>query len=236
MIKYIILLIALLLNQSILLGASVTEDYLPTIKYKATKIAGFTVLINPEVLLHQKEYNELLVELKTQLEKIIRVVPRQPLEHLKQVRIWVEWRAKADGAAEFHPSAAWLTTHGYNPEKEGSIEISNTINFVQWSHGEQPWMVMHEMAHAYHIKVLGDNFADIASAYNHAIDHKLYQSVDYIKGFKQRAYALTNSKEYFAELSEAYFGKNDFFPFTNSELANYDLMGYKVMVTVWGKL
>jgi hypothetical protein len=45
----------------------------------------------------------------------------------------------------------------------------------------------------------------------------------------------TNYKEYFAELTEAYFGKNDFFPFERADLKKYDPTGYKLMQDVWGQ-
>jgi nucleoid-associated protein YejK len=52
---------------------------------------------------------------------------------------------------------------------------------------------------------------------------------------ESKAYALQNEKEYFAELTEAYLGKNDFYPFQRQELLNYDKNGYKVLEKVWGK-
>ena len=96
-------------------------------------------------------------------------------------------------------------------------------------------MVLHELAHAYHHLVLGDDCKSIEAAYKHAVDKKLYESVAYCGGGKQRAYALTNAKEYFAELSEAYFGKNDFYPFVRSELEQYDPVGFQLMEQIWGK-
>jgi hypothetical protein len=203
--------------------------------YQRQTIQGFTVLVNPAVLLHKQEAAEMQKELESQLRAIVREVPAKLLPDLQKVWIWVEWEKKKDGAAEFHPSANWLKQHGYNPEKAGHIELSNTRNFVQWSHIAQPWMVMHEMAHAYHHLVLGDDYKTIESAFKHAVDSKLYESVAYCGGGKQKAYALTNSKEYFAELTEAYFGRNDFYPFVRSDLKQYDPQGFQLMEQVWGK-
>ena len=41
--------------------------------------------------------------------------------------------------------------------------------------------------------------------------------------------------QYFADLTEAYFGKNDFFPFNREDLKKYDPTGYQLMKTVWGQ-
>ena len=204
----------------------------PTSLYQQTSVNGFTILINSSVLKHPPQAKTMWQELNLQLDAIVRVMPAKPLGALRKVRIWVEW-ANRKGAAEFHPSAVWLSQHSDNPDKAGDIEVSNTHNFVQWSRADQPWMLLHELAHAYHSRVLGDTDADIRSAYQHAIQRGLYQSVAYVKGGRQKAYALTNEKEYFAELSEAYFGKNDFYPFTRADLKAYDPVGYQLMKTSW---
>ena len=60
-------------------------------------------------------------------------------------------------------------------------------------------------------------------------------SVAHVHGGKRKAYAATNYKEYFAELTEAYFGKNDFFPFNRVDLKKYDPTGYQLMQDVWGQ-
>ncbi len=211
------------------------HSFTPTAVYIQKSIHSFTVLIHPEVLTHQQAAEEMRQELDRQLAAISQVVPAQPLSALRKVRIWVEWAKRPQGAAEFHPSAQWLSQNGYNPEKAGCVEVSNTRNFVQWSQAEQPWMLLHELAHAYHHQVLGDQYFPIEAAYRHAINHKLYASVHYIKGGNRKAYALTNAKEYFAELSESYFGKNDFYPFIRSELKTYDPVGYQLMEKAWGK-
>jgi len=48
------------------------------------------------------------------------------------------------------------------------------------------------------------------------------------------AYAVTNHKEYFAELTEALFSTNDVFPYTREELAGHDPKGMAVLRRVWG--
>ncbi len=210
------------------------RPYDPTATYKQESCQGFTVLINPQVLKHKQDAQEMRKELRSQLAKIARVVPANPLSALKRVRIWVEWEKQPRGAAAFHPSAVWLAQNGYNPEKAGDVELSNTRNFIQWSRTDQPWMVLHELSHAYHYTVLGEYHPGIQAAYQHAVERKLYAAVAYIHGGKQKAYALTNATEYFAELSEAFFGQNDFYPFTRAELKQYDPVGYQLMESTWG--
>jgi hypothetical protein len=203
--------------------------------YKKESIQGFTVLINRQVTAQKEDAAEVRKELERQLKEIGCVVPTGPLAALRKVRIWVEWNRKENGGAEFHPSVKWLQDNGYNPEKAGSIEISNTRNFVKWSRAAQPCMVLHELAHAYDFLVLGEGDPSLKAAYRQAVDHKLYDEVDFVAGGRRKAYALVNHLEYFAELSEAYFGKNDFYPFTRSDLEKHDPVGYKALRKVWGE-
>lgn len=208
--------------------------YAPTSSYVQQTIQGFTVLIHPEVLRHPQDAERMKVELESQLKVILRDLPAKAMERLKKVRIWVEWEKKPNGGAEFHVSRGWLQANGYYPEKAGDIEISNTRNFVNWSQSAQPCMVMHELAHAYHHLVLGEKHAGIDAAFKQAVDRKLYESVAYVLGGNKKAYAMNNAKEYYAELTEAYFGKNDFFPYDRKDLAQHDPVGYQLMESTWG--
>jgi hypothetical protein len=47
------------------------------------------------------------------------------------------------------------------------------------------------------------------------------------------AYAMTNQMEYFAELTEAVFSTNDFYPFTRDELAAHDPVGMAAVLKAW---
>jgi len=46
-------------------------------------------------------------------------------------------------------------------------------------------------------------------------------------------YGLTNHKEYFAEATEAFFYRNDFYPFVRAELKEHDATMHDVLVKVW---
>jgi hypothetical protein len=78
-----------------------------------------------------------------------------------------------------------------------------------------------------------DRNVEIVAAYQQAKNAGLYANVASIDGSVGRAYALTDEKEYFAELTEAYFLKNDFFPFNREELRKYDPNGYALIERLW---
>ena len=211
------------------------RNYYPQSVYQEQSIHGFTVLVSPQVLAQAHAAVEVRAELVRQFGEVVEVVPSPAVSALRKVRIWVEWSKRPDGGAEFHVSRNWLEKNGYNPAKAGDIEISNSLHFVKWSRAEQPCMVLHELAHAYHFLVLGEGNPEIAAAYRHALESRSYESVDYFGGGKRRAYALVNEKEYFAEISEAYFGRNDYYPFTRADLQRHDPVGYELLQRLWGK-
>jgi hypothetical protein len=201
--------------------------------YAHETIHGFTVLVHRDVEAHADEAAEMRRELRHQLHVIGETLPERPLAELRKVRIWVEWEAKPNGAAEFHPSAEWLREHGYNPAKAGDVEINNARNFVSWSRSHQPSMMLHELAHAYHFRVLGAEQEEIETAYQRAKDGDGYDEVEHVDGRRYKAYALTDAREYFAELTEAYFGKNDFYPFERAELREHDEAGFAAVERAW---
>jgi hypothetical protein len=214
--------------------AAQERSYERTSTYKEDSIQGFAVLLSPQVLAHPPAAEDVRAELARQLKAVDEVVPSEALSALRKVRIWVEWSNRRNTASEFHPSAGWLERNGYNPDKAGDLEISNSLNFLNWSRADQPCMVLHELAHAYHFHVLGTRHSAIAAVYQQAVDSKSYDSVDYVRGGKRRAYALVNEREYFAELSEAYFCRNDYYPFTRVDLQRHDPAGYELLRRLWG--
>jgi hypothetical protein len=209
--------------------------FTPTVSYKTIRLQGFKVRVSPEAQDAKAETGEALALLKRKLAEIETLVPKPHLKALRKVAFWIERESRPNGAAEFHNSVEWLKQNGYNPDKMRSVEIGNVRNFVKW-HAEQPLMVLHELAHSYHFGTLGEKNPEVRAAFDNAVKAGLYQEVSYIRGGKkQRAYALTNEFEYFAELTEAYFGQNDFFPFNREDLRTYDPSGYALMERVWSQ-
>ena len=228
------------LTVALLAGSLFAEDtaYTPTSAYKTNLVHGFTVLVNPAALEHEAEMTAFRTELDKQVTDLRRVLPKDKLAALLPVLIWVEWAKKPNGAAEYHPSAGWLRDNGYNPEKAGGVEINNVRNFIGWSRDAQPAMLLHEMAHAYMFRFVKPGSAQyeaLKKAYDHAVKTGIYDAVEYIGGGKKKAYALTDINEYFAELTEAYFLKNDFYPFIRNELKTHDPDGYAVLKEIWGE-
>jgi hypothetical protein len=209
--------------------------YDPVEQYEERLIEGWKVLVNKRML--SKEHDELreqtLKLLADHLYRIVRVVPGDATAKLRKIPIWVELAHPLHPCMCYHPSESWLREHNMNPKKAGAVEIANCKNFLSWTR-EQPWMVLHEMAHGYHHQVLGFDNAEIKACYDRAVESKTYELVLHINGEKVRHYALTNDKEYFAEATEAYFGTNDFYPFVRAELKKHDPKLYDLLEKLWG--
>ena len=214
-------------------GAITPPQYTPTTEYRVENIEGWTVRINPAL----GEANPgleraTLRELTNQLYRITRVIPPAALERIRDIEVWVELDMPKTACMCYHVSKGWLIPNGYNPDKEGAIEIGNARAFVDWTQG-QPWMVLHELAHGYHDKVFGYDHAGISQAWQRMSDGGTYEKVGHISGRPRRHYALVNPMEYFSETTEAIYGRNDFHPYVRSELEKVDPEGMALVKSLW---
>jgi len=209
--------------------------YEPTSAYTVREIEGWKVYVHNRLLGEKKDLgDETLKLLAVHLYNVNRMVPRPALDKLHAVPIWVEAGNPKVECMCYHPSREWLEENGFNPEKTGAVELGNPRKFLYLTHHQ--WaMVLHELAHAYHHQVLGYDDPDIKAAYQAAMESKSYESVLRFDGSKKRAYAAGDDQEYFAELTEAYFGTNDFYPFVRAEIIEHDRPAFKMLKKVWGK-
>ncbi|MBN8219888.1 MAG: hypothetical protein J0L53_03140 [Spirochaetes bacterium] len=225
------------------LTASVTADslrakkpFVPTSHYALQKIEGWSVRVNKDLLSgRQREIGtRVLALLKEKLAEIRRIVPQAAAQKLTNVVIWVGVNDYAIPNATYHPSREWLKEHGWNPDKARGVEISSAATLLSWVK-DQPMVILHELTHAYHDQVLGYDNVEIENCYQRAKKSGKYARVKNISGAVMRAYALNDAQEFFAEASEAYFGKNDFYPFTKEDLRKFDSETFNVVETLWNR-
>lgn len=208
--------------------------FLPSNRFATIVVEGWNIRVAQPLLDQQAAlWKQLHRELQSQLYRVSRAVPPDPLEKLRQVTVWVEDNTMPNGCMAYHPNVNWLKEHGVNPDKAKGVELGNVRHFLAWT-GHQPWMLLHELAHAYHDQFLGgfDN-PEIKAAYDAAMSEKLYESALLYDGSRKRAYAATNPMEYFAEATEAFFGTNDFYPFVRAELKQHDPRLAALLEKLW---
>jgi hypothetical protein len=208
--------------------------------YEVRDLDGFRVHVNKAFLAHDpKKLERVLLQARADLDEVAHFVTPQMLAVLHTVELWVEENGTHDTARNGHgmcqhASKSWLTEHGLLPEKAGHFEIINPDDFLTWRR-DQPYMLFHEMAHAVQWR-LSKSDAEIRAAHDDAMAHHLYEAVprNTVPQSKTgKAYAAENEHEYFAELSEAYFALNDFYPYSRAQLADYDRRGFALMEKFW---
>ena len=184
-------------------------------------VEGWPVFFEPVLFEgeHKETGEKALKALANHLYKIKLIVPEERLKELQKLEIRVELHNKRLGAMQYHPSEGWLKRNGHDP-----------------SMVKQPWVILHELAHAYHDQVLGFDHKGIIEAYQRGKKNESYDKVLLYTGRRVKHYAMTNHKEFFAELTEAYFGMNDFYPFVRAEIKEHDPETFKLLEEIWGKL
>lgn len=210
--------------------------------YQTYAIEGWTVLVDERLLTGEDSRTRQALELlRAQLKEIARVVPPPAVAKLREVRLWFSPEyAGFRPTAEYHPDAGWLRQNGRNEAMARSVEFTNVRTFEAEAK-RMPNFALHELAHAYHHRVLPGGYenAPIAAAYNQAKGRGSYDQVERWLGngrpnTRERAYAMTSPMEYFAESTEAFFARNDFFPFDRIELKRHDPDMERLVAKLWG--
>ena len=210
----------------------------PDATHSSRNLAGWVVHISRPLLATNASATARALELlQAQLEQIVRVVPPSAVAELKKVRLWISPEyPKTPPRAEYHPDPGWLREHGRDPAMARGVEFTN-VRIFEAECRRMPVLALHELAHAYHHRVLGHDHAGIKAAYEHAMAGGKYDRVERqdSEGRRRfdRAYALTSPQEYFAECSEAFFGQNDFFPFNREELKQQDPAMFALLESLW---
>lgn len=193
-------------------------------------------------------------QLADDLQQVAKILPPHAVEYLKEnCPVWVNRSLKFGPKVCpiratyccYHPSREWLVENGLNPSKHKCIEINdgpcykNDLDY--WGPGG---LMVHEFCHAYHHRMLPDGYdnKEILACYQQAMKEKLYDKVKVHgpQGPEAKAYACSNDKEYFAELSTAFLGGldesieyNKWFPFNRSQLKAHDPRAYNLLCRVW---
>jgi len=202
-------------------------------------VDGWTVHIDDRLLALEGAAlgRQALRLLAAQLHAVTLVVPEDKVRRLRRVPVWLDLTHGELVSPQYHPGADWLADHGYSRELVKGIHIPDAAYFAAARfQREQPWGVLHELAHAYHDQVLGFEHAGIRAAWERCVKGGRYRSVLHISGRQRPHYALTNAREFFAEMTETYFGRNDFFPFNSAELKREEPELFALLAKLWGPL
>jgi len=175
--------------------------------------------------------------LTARLVAIATVVPEKSLAGLRAVTIELDLDYPGLSFMQYHPDADWLIEQGYSEALEKCVHIPDVEDFLApFDNHRMPWVVLHELVHGYHDQVLGYKNPRIAAAWEKFRDSGKYQSVLTNRWGMHQHYALTNPMELLAEMTESYFGSNDFYPFVAGELQQAEPGIFALMEEIWGPL
>jgi len=200
------------------------------------QIVGWTVDVDPQLL--DGEHAELgtraLDMLANHFQRIAILVPEERLAQLRQIGVWIEYRHPTLGAMQYHPSRDWLQRHGHDPRLTKKIHITRAAELLDRGQMlKHPAVILHELAHGFHDQFLDFDESRIRAAYEKAKTSGTYEKVLLYNGQRVRHYAMTDHKEYFAEGTEAFFYRNDFYPFVRAELQEHDPELHDLLVDIW---
>ncbi len=224
------------------LGQAVAWDdekkfYDPIVK----KLEGWTIKVDPKLL--KNENNELksqvFTALANHLQRIKYILPEAKVKALQKLPIWLDHHYEPLGSMQYHPGVTWLRANKHDPRLVKHVHIPRAkalLNRGQWA--KHPYVILHELAHAYHDQVLENGFQNkaVLDAYKKAKAKGAYEKVLLYSGRTVKHYGLTNQMEYFAECTEAYLGVNDFYPFVRAELNEHDPRMFKLLKKIWGEV
>ena len=198
-------------------------------------IEGWKIRVDPKLIAEEDLSKQVFTALANHLQRVKYIVPAERVKQLQQLPIWIDLENPVLKAMQYHPSRGWLLANNHDPRLVKHVHIPQARDLLKRSTwAKHPYVVLHELAHAYHDQVLSFDAPAIVEAYEKAKDEGIYEEVLLFTGRKVRHYGLSNPKEYFAESTEAYFGVNDFYPFVRAELKEHDPRMYEVMKSVWG--
>lgn len=204
------------------------------------KIEGWTIRVDDRLLKNEAAAAEGVQALKllnARLVAITMVVPEPALTKLRTITIQLDLDYADLKPMQYHPGADWLRDNGYRESLVKCVHIPAVAGFLSpYENHRMPWVILHELTHAYHDQILGFDHPGIIAAWKKFRDSGKYQSVLTSSGPMREHYGLTNEKEFFAEMTETYFGSNDFHPFVAGELKKDEPGIFALMAEIWGPL
>jgi len=232
-------LVALLVSTLFVLGLSAADrPALPT-AHTTRNVEGWTVRVDDRLLTGGGATlgERALTLLGARLTAITFVVPEPALAKLRAVTIQLDRDYGDLRPMQYHPSSGWLKAQGYSEALAKCVHLPSAEGFLApFDLHRMPWVVLHELAHAYHDQVLGFDEPRLVAAWEKFRANGKYKSVLTSYGAMREHYGLTNAKEFFAELTESYFGSNDFYPFVAGELKQAEPEIFTLLAEIWGPL
>ena len=236
-----LLVVTILLGSCSLAVSAQADEAAPPkpASHTVRQMEGWTVRVDDRLLSppHDKLGESATRMLAARLADIAMVLPPERLKRLRSYTIVLDLTHGELRSMQYHPSVRWLESNGYARDLARCVHIPDARSFVRSRQvNEQPWAVLHELAHAYHDQELGFNDPRVMDAFRRFKKSGHGDATLLYNGKRVKHYALTDQKEFFAEMTEAYIGNNDFFPFNGAELLTAEPEIFALMRSIWGPI
>lgn len=194
-----------------------------------------------------KRGQEAIQCIKDDIDHVVSIIPEEALEVMRARPIWLERNNSHNtSAAWYHTWEGYPESIGDLKEKGKCVEITNYDYYISWTDQNQPLMLLHELCHLYHDQGLGgESNQKINEAYANAKSENLYSLGWYRNDYRYDSqnqwtkttsvYCMNTVWEYFAEMCEAYWGENDYYPFNYDQLKEHDPVAFALMESIWGE-
>jgi hypothetical protein len=229
-------ILTLFIATVVMAATSLAKPEIHRIDHQTREVEGWTVHIDPELLKgeHMETGDLALRILGERLHEITLMLPSGPVAKLKEVPVYLD-RAHPLGNAHYHPDGDWLERHGYDPAMAKAVHFTGAASLIREARSpHRTSVVLHELAHAYHDRVLGFDHPGILAGYKAFCDSRLFDQVATVGGATRPHYGLTDHKEFFAEMTETFFVGNGYFPFNHFLLHQKHLPTYELIAAIWG--
>ena len=215
-------------------GQGASHAFVPTRQYVDRSLQGWTVKVNRTLLEDRSELGtKALALLDQKLAEIARAVPERACAALRKVPIWLGRGRRPCTVFGVSPErrvaeVPWIQPgqgQGRSRSETPRVSSSGRSTSRRWSSTSWPTPI-----------TTGCSASTIPPSWpptRTAIEDHRYDRVRHKSGKVERAYALTDPHEYFAEGTEAYFGRNDFYPLISRELERHDPELLAILNRVW---
>ncbi len=211
-------------------------------EYHEHQILGFTVYMSAQDTDdHPEKAEDMLWYVRSQLQKIIEVIPLSKVKLIRTVDIWVNDDYDEDD--EVCGLACYVqdgyTGDDFYEDRDGSAIIRDFEKPIDdaWccTHG----LILHEMAHALHDQFIKDGWdnSNIEVTYEVSKATKEYNDNQVMYPWwtnqTRKHYGMTNAREFFATMTETRFLWYRVYPFNIRDLYEHDQSAYWMVYSFW---
>jgi len=179
-------------------------------------------------------------KLQQALTEILGKLPVASHPHVKSLNFYLMWGEKSPKGGEKSGMRAVkqvdpLRLPLYDPAWKDAVIIYSATNLMSLDELWTKKTLSHEIGHTWHLRDWPVKHPEVTDAFQAAKLAGLYKNVETYQGkMLDSAYALTNEREYFAELTAMYFMGSTYYPYDKAGLKKYDARGYQMIEQYWG--